>query len=132
MTGIATFMGKGKKTQDEMRKQKFEVLIKGKEQDEIRQIEEALLKPKPITKYTGPKTGLTDFLKRTVAVTFPKKSWVERLGKFMRIGQYVQNNTYDVEMLTELIQLMEAKRLRWNRREKKFYFKERVGRRFRL
>lgn len=132
MAGITSFITKGEGTHGGKRKDRFEKIIKGKSQKEIRKIEEALLKPQPIPKYIGPKTGLTDFLKRTIEITFDKIGYIERLSKFIKVGNYLKNNTYDTKWLVELIRLMEEGRLHWNRREGKYYFKEGVGRRTRL
>lgn len=132
MTGITKFLGKKNVSHDEMRAKNFDRLIKDKSESEKRVIEQALLKPKPIPKYTGSKTGLSPFLKRTVEVTFPNPGCIIRLGKFLRVSTYIQNNTYDVDLIMELVRLMEDGRLRWNKREKCFYFKEGVGRRIRL
>jgi len=132
MTGITKFIGKKDVSHDAMRAENFDDLIKDRSKNETREIEQALLKPKPIPKYIGPKTGPSPFLKRSIRVTFPNPECITRLGKFLRVNTYIQNNTYDVDMIMELVKLMEEGRLHWNKREKSFYFKERVGRRIRL
>lgn len=132
MTGITKFLGGKDISHDAMRAENFDKLVEDKTESEKRVIEQALLKPKPISKYIGPKTGLSPFLKRTVEVTFPNPKCITRLGKFLRVSTYIQNNTYDVELIMELVRLMEDGRLRWNKREKRFYFKESIGRRIRL
>lgn len=132
MTGITGFITRRGVSHDMIRAENFDKLIEGKSETERREIEQTLLKPKPISKYIGPKTGLSPFTKRSIMVTFPHKAHIEKLGRFIRINTYIQNNTYDVDMIIELTRLMEEGRLRWNKREGHFYFKEKVGRRIRL
>lgn len=132
MAGITKFIDKAKRSHDESRGRHFEKLIKGKSKEEIRKIEQALLKPKPIDSYKGPKSGKSVFDKKSITITFPNGEYIKKLGKFMRVNTYMKNNTYDTGFLIELIELMEQGRLRWNKRQGCFYFKERVGRRIRL
>lgn len=132
MAGITEFIDKTKRTHDESREKHFENLIKDKSTKEIRKIEQALLKPKSIDTYKGPKSGKSGFEKRSITITFPNSEYIKKIGKFMRINTYMKNNTYDTKLLVEIIKLMEGGRLRWNKRQECFYFKERVGRRVRL
>lgn len=132
MAGITSFIDKTKRTHDESRAKHFEKLIKGKSSKQIRKIEQALLKPKPIDSYKGPKSGKSSFDKRSITITFPNSEYIKRLAKLMRVNTYMKNNTYDTKFLIELIELMEGGRLRWNKRQECFYFKEKVGRRIRL
>jgi len=119
MTDITKFIGK--KTHTEKKRFKFEKLIKGKTKIEIRDIEMALLKPEPIKKYAGKKTGPTAYKKRTLIITFPNKEWIARLGEFIKINTYLENNTYDIDFLLQLIKLMEKERVIFNKDKKQFY-----------
>lgn len=130
--GITEFITRRKVSHDTIRAENFDSLVKDKSIEEVREIEQSLLKPKPISKYIGPKSGPSPFIKRSIMVSFPHKEHIERLGKFLKVSTYIQNNTYDVDLIIELIRLMEEGRLHWNKRVKKFYFKEGVGRRIQL
>ena len=130
--GITKFIDKTKRSHDESRIGHFDKLIKDKSDSEIRKIEQALLKPKPIDPYKGPKSGKSSFDKRSITVTFPNGTYIKRVGRFMRVNTYIRNNTYDTAIPIEIMRLMETGRLRWNKKMKRFYFKEDIGRRIRL
>ena len=79
-----------------------------KTKQEMRILEMHLLKPKPVPKYKGKKSGRTDFQKRTLLLAFPNQTCIERLSKFFTVNSYMQNNRYDSDFLIELINLLEA------------------------
>jgi hypothetical protein len=107
-------------------------MIEGKNKKEIRSIEMALLKPRPIEEYKGAKAGPSQYKKRTIILTFPNEKWVERLGEFIKINSYIENNSYDIDFLLEMIKLMEKERIVFDKDKKKFYKINRKGIKVRL
>jgi hypothetical protein len=91
-----------------------------KNKQELRELEMALLKPTPIPSFKKQiTTGMSDFQLRTVTMTFPNKRYVESLSKYMRINSYKGNNSHDMDILVEFINLLESGRLRFDTEEKK-------------
>jgi len=114
-----------KKSQEEVILGNFEELSKNvKSKKELRLLEMNLLRPKPIPEYMGPKpTGLSDFKKQSLLLTFQDKKYVDRFSKFFRVNRYIENNTHNVEFFVELIRLFESGRLIWNEDKKKYYLR---------
>lgn len=127
---ITTFVSKKSREQNVMAK--FEKLIRGKSDKEIREIEMQLLKPAPVPAYRGPKPVRADFKRRSLRLAFPNKSAIKRWAKWIRISQYVENNTHDVAIFMELLKLLENDRLAWDPKKKRFYVLSRKGVRIRL
>lgn len=122
-----------KKTGEENQLARFQKMIsKQKTKQDLRNLEMHLLRPKPIPVYKGKRTGRTDFQKRTILFTFPDKLQIDRLAKFFAINTYIQNNIYDVEFLMELIRLMEKKRIAWDKTKKRFYYRNKIGKKIKL
>jgi len=118
-----------KKREMSLMKKFYSVVAKAKGKREVRELEMRLLKPKPIKKYRGPKTGtMTEFQKRCIRITFPDKKWIRRWMKFFRVNAYVEYNTWDIDFLMELIIKMEEGRLVWDKDKSKFYLKTKKGR----
>jgi len=130
---ITKFVSKSKISREESQIKKFEKLIvSASSKEEQRKIEMHLLKPMPVPKYKGAKAGRTSFQKRTLLLAFPDSSHIEKLGKFFKLNAYVENNTYDVDFLIELIRLMRNGRIKWSRSRKKFLIKNKNGKMVRL
>ena len=127
---ITTFVSK--KTREKNVMEKFEKLIKGKSDKRIREIEMRLLKPAPVPAYRGPKPVRADFKRRSLRLAFSSKTVIERLSKYIRISQYVENNSHDVGMFLELLKLLERDRLVWDPKRKRFSVLVRKGIRVRL
>ena len=115
-----------KKSHEEVLIGNFSTLAKKvKSKRELRILEMNLLKPKPIPIYTGPKTsGRSSFKKKSILVTFPDKSYVKRISNICKVNTYIENNTYDINFLIELIKLLESKRIIWNKERNKYYIKK--------
>lgn len=127
---ITTFVSK--KTREKNVMEKFEKLVKGKGDKRIREIEMRLLKPAPVPAYRGPKPVRADFKRRSLRLAFSNKTVIERLSKYIRISQYVENNSHDVGMFLELLRLLERDRLVWDPKRKRFSVLVRKGVRVRL
>lgn len=127
---ITTFVSK--KTREKNVMEKFEKLVKGKSDKRIREIEMRLLKPAPVPAYRGPKPVRADFKRRSLRLAFSSKTVIERLSKYIRISQYVENNSHDVGMFLELLKLLERDRLAWDPKRKRFTVLVRKGVRVRL
>lgn len=97
-----------------------------------RKLEMHLLKPKPISKYKGIKSGMSNFKKSTVLFSFPDSICVQKLEKIVIINKYIENNCHDVFFLVELIRLIESGRIEWHKRKKRYYVNARNGGRIRL
>lgn len=120
-----------KRTGEENQIERFEKMRpKIKTKQELRNLEMHLLKPKPIPEYKGSKSGMSDFKKRTILFSFPDSKCVQRLGKIININKYIENNTYDVSFLMELVRLIELGRIEWHK--KRYYVKARNGGKIRL
>lgn len=122
-----------RKSGEENQIARFEKMLpECKSKKDIRNLETHLLKPKPIPTYKGVRPGKTNFQKRTILFYFPSKSFIDRFSKFFTVNQYIQNNTYDIEFLVELVRLMEKKRIRWNRHLKRFVLTDKDGNKIKL
>lgn len=100
-----------------------------KTKQELRELEMALLKPAPIPSFKKQiTTGMSDFQLRTVTMTFPNKRYVEILGKFIRINSYKGNNSHDMDILVEFINLLESGRIVFDTEEKKLKLVTKKGR----
>jgi hypothetical protein len=115
----------GGKTHQETLMVQFEKLRKQAKDDKakIRRLEMKLLRPKPIEKYSGPRASLTDFKKRCLTLTFNNPSFIKLWSKYFKVNFYLENNTYDLDFILELFNLMENDRVKWNSKEKKFHVK---------
>jgi len=131
MDDITKFVGK-KSREETMIGQFFRLVDKCKNKYEMRKLEQSLLKPQPIAKYQGGEVGRTEFKSRSLIVAFPNKSYIMRLKKFMRINSYKDNNTWDVSMFVEMLNLLESGRLTFNSKTKKFKMKTKKGKMVKL
>jgi len=109
------------KKQERFNFSRYLKMIEGKGRRDQRKIEMALLRPEPIPQYTGPKPRKSKFKSRTITLTFPDGSYIKRLGSFIKVNQYIDVNTYDIDMFIELIALLERGRLTWNPKKKRFF-----------
>lgn len=121
------------RTGEESQIERFEKLYsKCRSKKDVRELEMHLLKPKPVPKYIGPKSGKTAFQKNSLLLLFPDSKYIERLGKFVRISTYVENNTYDTKLFTELVSLLEKGKIKWSNHKKKFFLISKTGKRIRI
>ena len=93
----------------------------------LRELEEALLKPQPIPDYKGTEVGRTSFKRRSLIIAFPNETYIKRLQNHIRLNTYKDNNTWDVDIFIELINLLDSKRLLFNTKKKKFELTTRNG-----
>lgn len=122
-----------RRTGEENQIARFDALSAGvKDKKKLRDLEMHLLKPSVIPKYKGPKSGKTNFEKCSLLFVFPSPQSIARLSKFITINTYMENNTYNVEFLMELIKLMERERIKWNSISKKFYMVTKTGKKIKL
>lgn len=122
-----------KKSREESTIEHFNKIIeKAKSKQEIRKIEMKLLKPKPIESYRGKKSGMSTFQKKSLVVVFKTPEPINDLSKIIKINQYISNNTYDTDIILELLRLIKTERIEWNVKKKKFYLKTMNGRRIRI
>lgn len=122
----------GKSREESVIGEFFRLAEKAKDKFQLRKLEEKLLKPKPIAPYKGAKTSRTDFKKRTLMLALPNESHIQRWAKIIRVNQYKDNNTWDVDIFVELLNLLESGRLKFDRKEKKFKAVLRKGRKLTL
>lgn len=101
---------------------KYEQLIKGKTNEEKREIELQLLKPDVLPPYTGPKVNRGPLGKRTVKFFFPSNSDVELLAHHVKINNYVELNTYDTDLIMRFVELLEEGTLRYDKNIKRIIF----------
>ncbi len=111
----------------------FDKLLKEADtKDKIRELELRLLRPQPLEDYKGPKTAQSNLKARTVMVVLPNKNIVERWAELFKVARYIENNTYDIDFLVELFNLMKAGRIEWNSERRKYYMNTRNGMRVKL
>lgn len=124
----------GKKTIEESNIDKFNALIKGKSDKEIRKIEMALLKPKPLPiPSSNIPLGNVSFIKRSVLFVFPTSKEVDNLNDFIQLNfSNNQKNIYKIKFLTTLLELIKKKRLIWDEEKECYYFNSRSGKRIKL
>lgn len=131
MGGISNFVSK--KTREENKIGHFNNLLKKIDsKKEVRKVEVRLLKPDPIAPYRGKKTGLTAFQKKSLLIVFKTPEPIAELAKIIRVNSYVNNNTYDTDFLLELLNLINSRRLQWDKIKKKYYIKTRSGKRMKI
>jgi len=111
------------KTRESTIVQRFSDLIKDKSEAEVRKIEEALLKPVPLPVYKGSKVGRSMFKKRSITLTFPEEEWIDKFADYFKVNKYLDNNSYDIEFLMEVLRLFDKGRLIWDKHEKRFSVK---------
>lgn len=123
-----------KKSKQENLIDRFHELVKSaKTKEEIREIEMALLKPKPLPSYKAGGKGLfTGFKKRSIRLTFNNGHIIKKWMNMFRVNTYLEFNTYEVDFITELFHLLETNRLTWDKKKKKYYLHTKDGRRLRL
>lgn len=133
MKDITKFVSK--KTKEEHLIQRFIDLVQSAEsKEDIRQLEEKLLRPKPIRRFNVPSksTGFNQFKQRSIRITFPKKAFIKIWQKFFRVNSYLEYNSYDVEFIQELLHLLDNGRLEWDKKKQKYYVNMKSGRRLKL
>ncbi|KYK24174.1 hypothetical protein AYK24_06600 [Thermoplasmatales archaeon SG8-52-4] len=62
-------------------------------------------------------------------MTFPHSKDIERLGKFIRVNTYIDNNTYDINLFMEVIKKLESGEFVWNEKTNKLIINKRKIRR---
>lgn len=87
----------------------------------LRELEMRLLQPTPIPQYKGPKVATKQFNKRSIMVAMPDASGIKKWAKHFKVNQYVKNNTWDIDFLLEIFNLLDSGRLHWDSQKKKFY-----------
>lgn len=129
---ITKYVGKGKSREDATREEFFRLAGKAMDKWDLRKLEQSLLRPTPIAPYKGTETGRTEFKKRTLMLCFPNPGFIQRWSKFLRINQYKDNNTWDVEVFVKLLDLLESGRIIYDRKDKRLRLKTRDGRKITL
>jgi len=124
---ITKFVGKGISRETATREEFFRLVDKAIDKWELRKLEEALLKPTPIPPYKGTETGRTEFKKRTLMLAFPSSKYIDRWSKLIRINQYKDNNSWDVEVFELFLLALETGRVVYDRKGKRLRFKTRKG-----
>ena len=89
-----------------------------KSKRDLRNLEMALLKPEPIPKYRGKKTGMSRYQQHSLNLCFPDKNHIQCLGKYMKIYPFLGNNSFDTDILISLLNLLEHKKLLWDSNKK--------------
>jgi len=128
---ITKFLG-NKSREDVTIEEFFRLVDKCKDKFELRKLEQALLKPSPLAPYKGGEIGRTAFKKKTLTLTFPNEKVIQRWMKFIRISQYKEYNTWDVEVFMLFLELLESGRLIYKREKKKLILKTKSGRKIHL
>lgn len=80
----------------------FEKVTEGMTKEEIRSAEEHLLKPAPISKYSGEKpTGRSELSKRTALIVFKDKEQQDLISELFSIKESINNEIYitDISLL---------------------------------
>lgn len=127
MADITKFIG-DKSREETIIDQFFRLAKKCKSKQEMRKLEQSLLKPIPIPPFEKIGEGKrTDFSNRSIVVAFPDKKYIKRLKQFMRINTYKGNNTWDTAIFVELLDLLESGRLKFDHKNKKFIMKTKKG-----
>jgi hypothetical protein len=96
----------------------FKLADQCKNKFELRALEQSLLKPKPLPPYIGPAKGRTDFKKKSLNLTFPNEQYIQRWMKFLRINQFKEYNTWDVDIFVLLLEHLESGRLSFNSKDR--------------
>jgi len=131
MSGITGFVS-DKSRQESVLEHFNRLCKKAKSKKEIREIEMHVLRPEPIETYRGKRAGASALKKRSVLFVFSEKKEVDRLARLFRVHTYISNNTHDIEFVTEALRLIEAKRLIWNKKKKRYHLKLKDGRKIRI
>lgn len=101
---------------------KYENIIEGRTNEERREIERKLMKPDVLPPYVGPKVNRGPLAKRTVKFFFPSSDDVEILSHHVKINNYVELNSYDVDLIMRFVELLEEGTLRYDKDSKRIIF----------
>jgi len=103
LMGISSFTG-GRRS----RVERFGKAAKGKTtQRELRELEEHLLEPEPIPRYTGEQPPVQGVAARSVKLVFPTEQATELFRKYFSVTQYVEQCCYRLDMLTLFLEALE-------------------------
>ncbi len=98
--------------------EKFNGASKNATKKQKRILEEKLLKPQKIPKYLGDKMVSKGLEERSVKFIFNSLKDLERFKEFFITNTSNGNNTRDIDIIMNLIELFEDNILRYNREEK--------------
>lgn len=90
--------------------------------EEVRSVEEALLKPVKLQSYLGATPGVGPIERRTLKIIFASEDDLATFGNHFAVSHYKENNVRDISLLNAFIQCLEEGSLAWNENEKRIEF----------
>ena len=117
MAGVKSLLG-----DSESSVEKFLELSKGKTGKEKRELEQRLLKPEKIKKYTGtkvPKTSKEPLLKSTVKFVFTKKEELELMKRTLPVSKHVEMSVSNHGLLIALLREVDEGRITYDKKTQK-------------
>jgi len=116
MAGIEKFLKK--KMQDPV--SKFESLSKGKSEKEKRELEQKLLKPKPVPTYTGKNIRYilnSDF---AIKLVLSSQEELDLFGKYVNITEYKGRSITNYQIIKDMFNALENEEIKYNKESGKF------------
>jgi len=105
---------------------------KAETKEEVREAEEALLKPHKLPPYIGANPGAGPVERRTVKIIFGNTDDLETFGKHFNVSHYKENNVRDITLLNAFIQCLEEGSLAFDEEEGRIQFVNERGEKFAL
>lgn len=116
MAGIEKFLKKN--IQDPV--SKFESLSKGKSEKEKRELEQKLLKPKPVPTYTGKNIRYilnSDF---AIKLVLSSQEELDLFGKYVNITEYKGRSITNYQIISDLFKALENEEIKYDKESGKF------------
>ncbi len=125
MSGLQSFMDSGKggsRKGTSTRSKRFTKLKKKKKtKEEVRKLEQNLLKPAPLPPYTGKDPDPKDDIeKRAVKIYFGSKKLYKLFTEHFKTTTYIENSCYEIDMLIAFLRAIKKGRLIYDKEKKRF------------
>jgi hypothetical protein len=110
---IEEFLSKGAKP-DPVRQ--FEKLSAGKNKEEVRELEMAMLTPEPIPQYVGEEQRYIMNSEFTVKMVFASQEDMDFFGRFIPIANYMEKSITDLKIMFDLFRSIDAGKISYDKK----------------
>lgn len=123
MVGINEFLG-GK---GDSRVERFKAASKGKSKEDVRRLEQTLLKPEVLPPFTG-KKGVKDSLQSLIIkIVLPNKRALKLFSEHFSISKHVENSVINIDLLLLLLEGLHKGKIVYDKKNKKIRYKLKRG-----
>ena len=111
---------------EDNRVKRFAKLVKGKTAQEKRKLEEDLLKPSQLPKYTGPEPSAQGIEGRAVRMVFPDDESFDAFRRHFSVSTYQQNSISQkqIKPLLAFVRLLDKGVLTYDSKKDKYTFRD--------